>query len=55
MLVIPYPDQRAPVIATAWRNQLALDSANDPRLRQFIDQFRVTETAPSPATAVPAA
>lgn len=46
VLVSPYPGQRAPVIATAWRNQLQLDSANDPRLRQFVDQFRVTETAP---------
>jgi hypothetical protein len=44
--VSPYPGQRVPVIATAWRNQLRLDSANDPRLRPFVDQFRVTETAP---------
>jgi hypothetical protein len=46
VLVSPYAGQRAPVIATAWRNQLRLDSANDPRLRQFVNQFRVTETAP---------
>ena len=46
VLVSPYPDLRAPVIATAWRNQLELEGADDPRLRQFVDQFRVTETAP---------
>jgi hypothetical protein len=46
VLVSPYPGQPAPVIATAWRNQLRLDSADDPRLRRFVDQFRVTETAP---------
>ena len=46
VLASPYPGQRAPVIATAWRNQLRLDSVDDPRLRQFVDQFRVTETAP---------
>jgi uncharacterized protein DUF3105 len=46
VLVSPYPGQPAPVIATAWRNQLRLDSAKDPRLRQFVDQFRLTETAP---------
>jgi hypothetical protein len=46
VLVSPYPGQRAPVIATAWRNQLKLDSVDDPRLRRFVDQFRVTETAP---------
>jgi hypothetical protein len=46
VLVSPYPGQGAPVIATAWRNQLRLDDAYDPRLRQFVDQFRLSETAP---------
>jgi Protein of unknown function (DUF3105) len=46
VLVSPYPGQGAPVIATAWRNQLRLDRADDPRLRRFVDQFRVSETAP---------
>lgn len=46
VVVSPYPDQEAPVIATSWRNQLRLDGADDPRLRQFVDQFRVTSTAP---------
>ena len=46
VLVSPYPGLRAPVIATAWRNQLELEGTGDPRLRQFVDQFRVSETAP---------
>ena len=46
VLVSFYPDQPSSVIATAWRNQLRLDSAKDPRLRQFVDQFRLSETAP---------
>jgi len=46
VLVSPYQGLRAPVIATAWRNQLELEGADDPRLRQFVDQFRVSETAP---------
>lgn len=46
VLVSPYPSLRAPVIATAWRNQLELEGTDDPRLRQFVDQFRVSETAP---------
>ena len=46
VLVSPYPGVRAPVIATAWRNQLELEGTDDPRLRQFVDQFRVSETAP---------
>ena len=46
VIVSPYPGLRAPVVVTAWRNQLDLEGADDPRLRQFVDQFRVTEIAP---------
>lgn len=46
VLVSPYPDLYAPVVATAWRNQLDLTGADDPRLRQFVDQFRLSTTAP---------
>lgn len=46
VLVSPYPDLYAPVVATAWRNQLELTGADDPRLQRFVDQFRVLETAP---------
>ncbi|CAN5788684.1 hypothetical protein BH23ACT11_BH23ACT11_25920 [soil metagenome] len=46
VIVSPYPDQPALVVATAWRNQLYLVGANDPRLRQFVDGFRISELAP---------
>ena len=46
VIVSPYPDQDAPVIATSWRVQLGLDGAGDPRLRKFVDGFRVSEIAP---------
>ena len=46
VIVSPYPEQEAPVIATSWRVQLELDGADDPRLREFVDQFRVSEIAP---------
>lgn len=46
VIVSPYPGLRAPVVVTAWRNQLDLDGVDDPRLRQFVDQFRVSETSP---------
>ncbi len=46
VLVSPYPNQYAPVVTTAWRNQLELTGTDDPRLRQFVDQFRVSTTAP---------
>jgi hypothetical protein len=46
VLVSPYPGQDAPVISTSWRVQLELDGAGDPRLRKFVDQFRISEIAP---------
>jgi hypothetical protein len=46
VLVSPYPSLYAPVVASAWRNQLALEGTDDPRLRPFVDQFRLSETAP---------
>ncbi len=46
VVVSPYPGQDAPVIATSWRVQLELEGANDPRLREFVDGFRVSELSP---------
>ncbi|CAN5566295.1 hypothetical protein BH24ACT22_BH24ACT22_10330 [soil metagenome] len=46
VIVSPYPGLPAPVVATAWRNQIYLDGADDPRLREFVDEFRISELAP---------
>lgn len=46
VIVSPYPDLPAPVVATAWRNQIYLERANDPRLREFVDEFRISEISP---------
>jgi hypothetical protein len=46
VIVSPYPGQDAPVIATSWRVQLELDGAGDPRLRKFVNQFRISELSP---------
>lgn len=46
VIVSPYPGQDALVVATSWRVQLELDGADDPRLREFVDGFRVSEIAP---------
>ena len=46
VIVSPYPDLPAPVVATAWRNQLYLEGANDPRLREFVNGFKNSELAP---------
>jgi hypothetical protein len=47
-LLSPYPDQEAPVVATAWNNQLALDGADDPRLDDFVTEFRQGPQTPEP-------
>jgi hypothetical protein len=46
VIVSPYPGQDATVITTSWRVQLELEGAEDPRLGQFVDQFKVSELAP---------
>jgi len=46
VIASPYPGQDAPVTATSWRVQLELNGADDPRLRPFVDQFRISELAP---------
>jgi hypothetical protein len=46
VIVSPYPGQNAPVTVTSWRVQLELYGADDPRLRRFVNQFRISELAP---------
>jgi len=51
VLVSPYPDLPSPVVVGAWGRQLRLDSADDPRLEQFVTQFRQGPQTPEPGTA----
>ncbi len=46
VLASPYPDLPAPVVVSAWGRQLYLDSADDPRLEQFIAAFKQGPTTP---------
>jgi hypothetical protein len=46
--VSPYADQEAPVVVTAWNNQLELDGPDDPRLDDFLDEFRQGPQTPEP-------
>ncbi len=48
VLVSPYPGLPSPVVASAWSNQLKLDSASDPRLDQFVRYFRQGPQTPEP-------
>jgi hypothetical protein len=48
ILVSPYPNLPAPVVASAWGKQLRLESAEDPRLSEFVPAFRLGRQAPEP-------
>jgi hypothetical protein len=47
-LVSPYPGLPSAIVATVWGKQLALNSASDPRLKEFITMFRSGTQAPEP-------
>jgi Protein of unknown function (DUF3105) len=46
VLASQYPDLPAAVVVSAWERQLKLDSAEDPRLNQFIRYYKQGPTAP---------
>ncbi len=48
VLISPVPDQKAPIIVTAWGSQLSLDDASDSRLEQFVNEFEGSPGAPEP-------
>lgn len=49
MIVSPEPDQAAPIRLTAWGARLEVDSADDPRIVQFVNEFEGSPSnAPEP-------
>ena len=44
----PYPEQESPVILSAWGVQLAVESADDERVDQFLAKFRQGPQTPEP-------
>lgn len=48
ILISPMESQESPVVATAWANQLELQSVSDPSLPQFINEFEGSRSAPEP-------
>ncbi len=47
-ILSPYPAQDAPLVITVWGRQLELESADDPRLELFLEEFGDGHTAPEP-------
>lgn len=48
IILSPFPGLQAPVVASAWGVQVALDGVDDPRLNEFIVKYRLSEDAPEP-------
>ncbi len=48
VIVSPLASLEDPVLLTAWANQLRLDSADDERIDQFINEFSGSFNAPEP-------
>lgn len=46
LILSPYPGQRSPVVLTAWGIQLEVDSANDNRVDEFIERYRLGSQTP---------
>ena len=40
-MLSPYPGQASPISLQAWGYQLAVDSADDPRIDLFIRRYRI--------------
>ena len=49
VLMNPYPNLRSPVVVTAWGVQLEVDSADDPRIQEFIDAYARGPQTPEPS------
>ena len=47
-ILSPYPSQGAAVVVTVWARQLELESADDPRLELFLEEYGDGHTAPEP-------
>ena len=46
LLLSPYEGQRSPIALTAWGIQLEVDSADDGRIEDFIERYRLGPTTP---------
>jgi Protein of unknown function (DUF3105) len=51
VLVTPYAGMDAKITLVAWEHRLEVDSADDPRIQQFVDTFRNGKTAPEQGAA----
>ena len=48
VLVSPYPDLDAPIVASAWGKQMTLENADDPDLERFVRAYLQGPQTPEP-------
>lgn len=46
LMLSPYPGQRSPIVLTVWGIQLEVDTADDARIAEFIDRYRLGQQTP---------
>jgi hypothetical protein len=51
IVVSPYEGLDSPIVMSAWNHQLKLDSADDPRISQFLEEYWRSQNAPEPGAA----
>ncbi|MBO0823569.1 MAG: DUF3105 domain-containing protein [Actinobacteria bacterium] len=44
MDLTPYPGLPSPIVLSSWGNQLKVSSPSDPRMQQFVNKFRASQT-----------
>lgn len=47
-LMSPFPGQPSPIVLTAWGVQLGVDTADDPRIEEFLTEYRQGPQTPEP-------
>ena len=47
-VVSPFSDLDSPIVVTSWGKQLAVESADDPSIAAFLDEYRESPDAPEP-------
>jgi hypothetical protein len=47
-LLSPYPDLPSPIVISAWGYQLQIERADDPRIKDFIEQYELNPQGPEP-------
>jgi hypothetical protein len=48
VILSPYDELAAPIVLSGWNVQLEIESADDPRIEEFIEEYWQAENAPEP-------